>query len=196
MLEEISFCYNSLISRVFLVSVSPKLALEITMPYTVEQLSDLQCIRDTALRYCRGVDRLDEDLMKSAYWPDATDNHGTFIGNAMEFCEMCMVAHLRWRSTNHCVLNHYIELDDDGIHGHGEVYNVTYLFQSGEDILDTWYGRYLDRYEKRADEWRIIERVCVHEGSTTEAITKMGIEAPLFRQGSFDRPSSGRQVGP
>ena len=83
MLEEISFCYNSLISRVFLVSVSPKLALEITMPYTVEQLSDLQCIRDTALRYCRGVDRLDEDLMKSAYWPDATDNHGTFIGNAM-----------------------------------------------------------------------------------------------------------------
>ena len=37
------------------------------MSYTVEQLSDLQCIRDVALRYCRGVDRLDEDLMKSAY---------------------------------------------------------------------------------------------------------------------------------
>ena len=29
------------------------------MAYTPEQLSDMQCIRDAALRYCRGVDRLD-----------------------------------------------------------------------------------------------------------------------------------------
>ena len=81
------------------------------MAYTVEQLSDIQSIRDVALRYCRGVDRLDEDLMKSAYWPDATDDHGTFVGNAMDFCEMCMIGHLRWLSTSHCVFNHYIELD-------------------------------------------------------------------------------------
>ena len=38
------------------------------MAYTPEQLSDMQCIRDAALRYCRGVDRLDVELMKSAYW--------------------------------------------------------------------------------------------------------------------------------
>ena len=30
------------------------------MGYTVEQLSDIQCIREVAHRYCRGVDRLDE----------------------------------------------------------------------------------------------------------------------------------------
>ena len=166
------------------------------MAYTVEQLSDIQSIRDVALRYCRGVDRLDEDLMKSAYWPDATDDHGTFVGNAMEFCEMCMIGHLRWRSTSHCVLNHYIELDEDGIHGRGEVYNVTYLFQKDEEILDTWHGRYLDIYEKRNDEWRIIERVCVHEGTVSQDISKMTIDAPKFRQGSFDRPSAGRLVGP
>ena len=29
------------------------------MAYTPEQLSDMQCIREAALRYCRGVDRLD-----------------------------------------------------------------------------------------------------------------------------------------
>ena len=38
------------------------------MAYTPEQLSDMQCIRDAALRYCRGVDLLDVELMKSAYW--------------------------------------------------------------------------------------------------------------------------------
>lgn len=166
------------------------------MAYTAEQLSDIECIRDAAIRYCRGVDRLDENLMKSSYWPDATDDHGVYVGNAMEFVEMCMVSHLRWRSTNHCILNHHIELDADGVQACGEVYNVTYLFQKDDDVLDTWHGRYLDRYEKRQDEWRIIERVCVYEGSTSETFTRMEIESAKFRQGSFDRPSSGRRPGP
>ncbi len=166
------------------------------MTYTTVQLSDIQCITAVAQRYCRGVDRLDEALMKSAYWPEATDDHGVFVGNAWEFVEMCMVSHLRWRSTNHCIFNHHIELEDDGKHARGELYNVTYLFQKDADVLDTWYGRYLDRYEKRGDEWRIIERVCVHEGSISEPVSAMEIDAPRFRQGVFDRPSGGRPIGP
>ncbi|MCZ6855395.1 MAG: nuclear transport factor 2 family protein [Gammaproteobacteria bacterium] len=166
------------------------------MTYTPEQLSDIECIRDVAKRYSRGLDRLDENLMKSAYWPEATDDHGVFAGNAMEFVEMCMEAHLGWRSTSHCIYNHYITLDSDGTRARGEAYNVTYLFQKDDDVLDTWYGRYLDVYEKRDEQWRIIERVCVHEGTTTESVKKMDIEAARFRQGNFDRPSSSRAVGP
>ena len=52
------------------------------MAYSPEQLSDMQCIRDAALRYCRGVDRLNVELMKSAYWEGATDDHGVFVGDA------------------------------------------------------------------------------------------------------------------
>ena len=152
------------------------------MTYSAEQLSDLQLIQDCALRYCRGVDRLDVDLMKSAYWPDATDDHGVFVGNAMEFADMCMQAHLKWRSTNHCIMNHTIELDEDAIHARGEIYNVTYLFQDTADVLDTWHGRYLDLYQKRDGEWRIQERVCVHEGTHSEQVTSMNIAADTFRQ--------------
>lgn len=166
------------------------------MTYSAAQLADLRAIEDVARRYCRGVDRLDAALMKSAYWPEATDDHGVFVGNAFEFVEMCMVAHLRWRSTSHCIFNHHIELDPDGVHARGEIYNVTYLFQRDADVLDTWHGRYLDRYEKRDSDWRIIERVCVHEGTHSQAIEPMAIEHPGFRQGHFDRPSSGRPVGP
>ena len=165
------------------------------MTYSTEQLSDLQSIRECALRYCRGVDRLDESLMKSAYWPDATDDHGVFSGNAMAFVEMCMVAHLKWRSTNHCILNHDIELDPDGQRARGEIYNVSYLFQAEADILDTWHGRYLDLYEKRGEQWRILERVCVHEGTHSQLITPMDIDAATFRQGDVDRPSTGRPLG-
>lgn len=166
------------------------------MAYALEQLSDLEAIRDAAKRYCRGVDRLDEQLMKSAYWPDATDDHGVFVGNAMTFAEHCMVSHRRWRFTSHCIFNHSIELDDDGVHARGEIYNVTYLLHGEGDALDTWHGRYLDVYEKRAGEWRILERVCVHECTTSAPVSPMEIDALKFRQGSFDRPSSNRRLGP
>jgi hypothetical protein len=166
------------------------------VPHTPEQLSDIRSIEEAALRYCRGVDRLDAPLMKSAYWPDATDDHGVFVGNAMEFVDLCMVSHLHWRSTSHCIFNHSIELEADGTHARGEIYNVTHLFQRDAPVLDTWHGRYLDRYQKRGDEWRILERVCVHEGSSSRTVDGMAIDSQSFRDGSFDRPSSGRPIGP
>jgi hypothetical protein len=166
------------------------------MAYSHAQLSDIESIRDATKYYSRGVDRLDPEIMKLAYWPEAIDEHGVFNGNAWEFCNFCMDAHLGWRSTMHCVFNHLIELDADGVHARGELYNVTYLFKADTPELDTWYGRYLDEYEKRGDEWRIIKRVCVHEGTTTGESPKMEIDTKDFRQGSFDRSSSKRPIGP
>lgn len=166
------------------------------MAYTHQQLADIEAIKDCAKRYSHGLDRLDVDWMKSAYWPDGTDDHGIFVGNAHEFCEMCMEAHLPWRSTLHCIFNHQIDLHDDGVHATGEIYNVTYLFRDDPSELDMWCGRYLDEYEKRGDEWRLLNRICVHEGSSTGAALPMDIEAKKFRQGTFDRPSSGRRLGP
>ena len=134
--------------------------------------------------------------MRSAYWPDATDEHGSFNGNAFDFVEHCMVAHLRWRSTMHCVLNHLVELDGDS-QARGEAYNVTYLFRADEPVVDTWWGRYLDRYEKRGDDWKIIHRVCVNEATMTTPIEQtMPIKSELYRPGSFDRPNDGRPLGP
>ncbi len=109
---------------------------------------------------------------------------------------MCMEAHLKWRSTNHCIFNHQIDLNEDGITASGEIYNVSYLFQADADILDTWYGRYLDTYQKREGEWRILERVCVHEGTNSVQLNTMDFDSASFRQGSFDRPSKNRKIGP
>ncbi len=166
------------------------------MAVTVDQLVHRESIRDVARRYSRGVDRLDADCMRSAYWPDAIDEHGSFVGNAWEFVDHCMTGHTRWRSTMHCIFNHLIEFDPDGMHARGEVYNTTYLFRADSAVLDTWWGRYLDRYEERAGEWRIVHRVCVHEGTRTEEIAQtMPISTEMFRQGSFDRPTAGRPLG-
>ena len=56
-----------------------------------------------------------------------------------------------------------------------------------QEVLDTWVGRYLDRYQKRSGEWRILERVCVHEGTHSGPVTPMAIDAARFYQGNFDR---------
>lgn len=156
----------------------------------VSELSSHDQIRQVAARYSRGVDRLDGDLMKSAYWADATDDHGVFVGNAMDFCDRVITSHQRFIATMHCVMNHAIEVDETAGTGNGEIYNVTYVFRedAGRKLLETWWGRYLDTYERRGDEWRIKARICVHEFTRSDEVTShMAIDAAKFRQGAADR---------
>lgn len=167
-------------------------------------------IRQVAARYARGVDRLDVATMRSAYWPDAIDDHGVYVGDAMAFCDRVVSTHRRFEWTMHCILNHWIDVVDDTT-AHGEIYNVTHLqstdrgdggSNSGTDggtdaggtrVLDTWWGRYLDRYECRDGEWRIAHRVCVHEATERRTLdAAMPIATEMFRQGSADRDVAGR----
>ena len=97
----------------------------------------------------------------------------------------------------HTIFNHRVEVDPDGMHARGEIYNVATCSRRPTRNLATWYGRYLDAYERRGDEWRIQHRVCVHHGDTSEHVPDtMGIDAGKFRQGSFDRPANQRPIGP
>ena len=160
------------------------------------ELSAVDQIRAVANRYCRGVDRLDSKIMKSAYWPDAIDDHGVYVGSAHAFCDRVVSSHARFLATMHCIFNHHIEFDGPDM-AHGEIYNVTYLHRRDTEdtqkvFVDTWWGRYLDRYERRAAPegyaWRIAHRVCVHEWTTSSEVqTSMPIAADRFRQGSHDR---------
>ena len=158
-------------------------------------LAAREAIREVAYRYARGVDRLDADVMRSAYWPDATDEHGRFSGNGWEFVDRVMSTHGRWRATMHCNMNHSIEFDEGGMTARGEISNLTYLIPDDDGPWSLWLGRYLDRYERRGDEWRITHRVCVHEGTTTLPNAPMPMDPSVFRQGSVDRPAAGRPLG-
>ena len=167
------------------------------MSITIEQLLAIEACREAARRYSYGIDRLDGEVMKSAYWPDAIDDHGVFVGNAWEFCDRVVGSHDRFSWTMHNIFNHRVEVEADGMHARGESYNVVHLFKEAERNLATWYGRYLDVYERRGVEWRIQHRVCVHHGDTSEHVPNtMGIDSGKFRPGSFDRPANQRPIGP
>ena len=158
----------------------------------VEVAAAAEAIRQAALRYCRGVDRLDADLMFSAYHDDATDDHGTFVGPARQLCDRVVESHRRYDATMHCVLNHAIDVVD-ATRASGEIYNVTYLLRPSPDgpQLDTWWGRYQDEYECRDGRWAISHRVCVHEWTSSQPLgAAMPIDAARFRPGAADRARS------
>jgi hypothetical protein len=54
-------------------------------PGRTAYLLDRLDIYDCTVRYARGVDRHDADLIASAFWPDAQVNYGTFSGPRDEF---------------------------------------------------------------------------------------------------------------
>ena len=52
------------------------------------EMKDRQEIYDCIMRYCRGIDRLDREVLLSAYHPDAIDDHGsTYVGGVEGFAD-------------------------------------------------------------------------------------------------------------
>jgi hypothetical protein len=139
------------------------------MTMTLEQLSaavreiqDRQAIHDCLLRYCRGIDRLDRDIIMSAFHPDSLDEHGKFVGNAAEFVDWAVGQHTASHlSTQHCILNHLCEIDGDV--AHAETYFMFVSMNRRGAPLNMNGGRYIDRFERRDGEWRIAARVCLRD---------------------------------
>jgi ketosteroid isomerase-like protein len=124
----------------------------------LEELADREAIRECLYRYSRGVDRLDADMLRSAYWPDVVDTHLSFKGNAEEFIAWSFPIMRTMDQTSHMIGNVLINIDGN----HADVESYFYGYQrislEGHKADVVAGGRYIDRFEKRGDEWRIIER--------------------------------------
>jgi len=132
----------------------------------MEELLAERAIERVLLRYARGVDRLDRDLVERCYWPDAVDHHGAFTGLREEFIDWAFPLLERHWATMHHLANITVELDPDGVHAGAETYGVAY--HCGEPADDIRWSnvsgfRYVDAFERRGDEWRIAQRVVAIE---------------------------------
>ncbi len=143
------------------------------MALTVDDLIARQEITDVIYRYARGIDRLDFDMVRSCYHPDAYDDHGSFTGSVEEFIEMCSRFLPKWSATQHFMGNLLIEVDGD--EARAETYAVAYHRLQDEDGggKDDVFGiRYVDRFEKRDDEWKIAHRVVATEWRRVDPVEK------------------------
>ncbi len=130
----------------------------------LRQLLDRQRIWECLLRYTRGMDRLDHDLVLAAYHPGAIEDHGARIAPCELFVEQVLEFHRHNEvSTQHILSNHSCEIDGDV--AHTETYVRCFsLRPSGPNRLS--FGRFVDRLEKRDGRWGIVSRVSLPEGST------------------------------
>ena len=51
----------------------------------LRELVDRDEIHRVMVRYARGLDRLDFELVRSCYWDDAIEDHGNYVGQPDDF---------------------------------------------------------------------------------------------------------------
>ena len=150
----------------------------VTREPDVQELLDERAIRAVVLRYCRGVDRMDRDLVRSCYHPDATDSHGSFEGPVDEFIPWVFRILARYTLTMHFVGNLLVEAKPGCTDvARAETYGIAFHRTDGHTAADgrsekrdaagnlTTGFRFVDRFERRDSEWRIARRVAVTEWS-------------------------------
>ena len=71
----------------------------------LQQVLDRIAIEDCLHRYCHAVDRCDADLLRTVYWPDGSDDHVFWSGNAMDFVDFCIPILKSRDQTLHAISN-------------------------------------------------------------------------------------------
>lgn len=158
--------------------------------------------------YCRAIDRLDVDLLRSVYHPDAVDDHGAMKLNAHEFAaKIIAMLGAMCESTLHTVTHSVIEID--GTRATSESYFLaTHSIAANESAVEQWFGpaylaaqrkagtlgvrheyvcmgRYLDELEQRDGAWRIARRQITNEwaASRPEQRVTEGVPGAFSVQG-------------
>ncbi len=139
------------------------------------RLTDRLEIQDVLYRYCRGVDRLDLEMVVDCYFPDAVDHHGGYVGDAAGLARDIQERHRTIDSSQHFVTNVLVDFTGDDS-ADVESYCLCYLRQqadpeTGEHELSTIRCRYVDRFERRGEQWRIADRIVVFDEVRTEHIS-------------------------
>jgi hypothetical protein len=162
--------------------------------------------------YCRAIDRMDVQLLKSVYHPDGIDDHGAMCLNAHEFAEqiiqtLSQVCVYSMHTVTHAVID-----VRDGVASSEAYYLGYHTVASGEEAVGRFFGprylqaqrdagmldrrheyvcggRYLDVLQKRDGVWRIFRRRITNEFSVCrpEETTSEGIPGMFNKPGRRDR---------
>lgn len=123
----------------------------------VRYLRDRQDIADVISAYCRGLDRLDADVLRGAYHEDALDRHGPFMGDRETFVPWAIDLVAGFPVNHHSVTTHNCEIAGDT--AWAESYCVFFTAMPDGKTLGAGAARYIDELERRSGKWAIAKRV-------------------------------------
>jgi len=159
---------------------------------TTEMLLTEAAVRHVLLQYCRGIDRMDQALVRSCYHDDAVDTHGSFEGGVDEFLDWVWKLLGKYDGTMHFLGNMLVEVDPtDSRVALAETYGIAHHWSINPDPkrnLVTGF-RYVDRFELRGQEegWRIARRVATTEWVRVDRHEDRWPVPPHLLQGRRDR---------
>ena len=153
------------------------------MDDAMRQFLDEAAIKKVHMRYCRSIDRMDWDLLRSCYHPDAIDDHGEYVGGVDGFIEYCKAGTPNFERTFHFTGNQLVDVDGDV--AWAEYYAIAYhRVAAGPDGPERdliTCGRYVDRMERRNGEWRIAKRVVVVDFDRVDPLRERWVPKALLR---------------
>lgn len=125
----------------------------------VDRLRSLEAIRDCIQRVCRGIDRIDADLLRSAFHPDAVVHFGKIYDGDAAGWISAAIAHQKTQSQRQHMPGS-ISIRIEGDEAVAESYELDRHKSpvSGDLVLG---ARTLDRLSRRNGQWKIVERTKV-----------------------------------
>lgn len=147
----------------------------------VRQVADDSAILQNELKYTRGLDRHDEKLTRDAYWPDAVITYGNVVP-VDEIGPWANSVHSKRAAHQHHVTGLTLDVEGDTAHEEG------YILFTADVQRDTRFdtdgvpspgrvlkgtkatlgtGRYINRYERRGGQWKMVVHEYVHDLSVS-----------------------------
>lgn len=145
---------------------------------TLTELADRQEIRDLLASYCRGVDRLDLDLVRSCYAREGVDHHTGFDGTADAYVAWLARGLPLLGGTQHVLGTHLCEIHGDVALSETNGTAVHWGTPADEPALNFTTGfRYVDHLVREDGRWVIAERFAVREWTRSDAGRRRDAEA-------------------
>jgi len=160
----------------------------------LKSLLQREKIRECIARLARGEDRRDAQLIRASYWPDSTTDYGVFVGSFDQYLAWVVPGSPAIPVTQHVLGQTLIDLKGD--EALAETHVISYhRVNMGEQERDTVIGgRYLDRLQARAGEWRIANRTMLYDWFQDFGVSvdwSKGVMGLPFSAGHY----TGRAVG-
>lgn len=126
---------------------------------------DKEEIHDALLRYCRGIDRSDKDLVLSVFHADASVDYGNIQGppSSLLFPPVTV-------PSMHFLGNALITVDGDIAFAESYFLSYQVIERDGNACTRTRAGRYIDRFERRNANWKVAHRVLIDDWSRVDEI--------------------------
>jgi ketosteroid isomerase-like protein len=157
----------------------------------IDRMLARDAIREVLARYARAIDRADAPLLKSCYFADAIEEHGSsFTGNAHTYVDVAMPRVLQMGVMQHLLGNSHVDLQGDVAFVETYIWTFARFRKDGRDWDTFTGGRLMDRFERRAGDWKIAHRRTIFDwnrdvpASEGWCLGYMNPAAPGFRKGT------------